>query len=200
MIRTKALALVVVLSVLSLVAGAGPAPAQQYYMGIGGNYALSSLSGKFDPGDSLGVNFRSGTVLREWFSAELNIDYLPAFKDEGTIELEGEAVDADFDLEVLTAIMDAKFTPAIGHSQLRPILMGGLGYMVTEGSSSGAAKTYLKDRSIDGSDFCGNVGLGFEYRASETYSFDLKGTYTKGFGKVSDVKILNFTLGVSFHF
>lgn len=176
-------------------------PAQaQYYMGIAGNYALGNLNGKFDPDNSVGINFRGGTQYRDWFAVELNIDYLPEFKDDDRIEVDGVELDADFDMEVFTFIFDAKVMPQLGTSDLRPILFAGFGYMVATADSSLATQSYLNSRSLDGSDFCWNIGLGLDYRLTETYSFDFKGGYVKGLGDVSDVEYTLFSLGVSYHF
>ena len=131
---------------------------------------------------------------------ELNIDYLPEFKDESEIEIDNVKLDADFDMETLSFIFDAKFMPTLGTSALRPILFAGFGWLVATADSSLPARDYLKSRSLDGSDFCWNFGLGLDYRISEIYSFDLKGTYVKGLGDVSDVEFAMLSLGVSYHF
>jgi Outer membrane protein beta-barrel domain len=198
--RFQAVCFVIAIMVFVAPGFLGTQASAEYYMGLAGNYASANLNGKFDPDNSVGINFRAGTQYRDWFAVELNLDYLPEFKDDGEIEVENVEIDADFDMEVLSFIFDAKFMPTLGTSSLRPILFAGFGWMVATADSSRPTREYLNSRSLDGSDFCWNFGLGLDYRISEIYSFDFKGTYVKGLGEVSDVEYLTLSLGVSYHF
>ncbi len=82
----------------------------QYYMGIGGSYASADLDSRFEGGDSIGVNFKSGSIYSDWFSAELNVDYFPEFEDKATIEISGAPVNTFLEMEILSFIMNAKLS------------------------------------------------------------------------------------------
>ncbi len=194
------LGIAVLTMVIALILPAQAVLAENYYMGIAVDYAVPDLGGEFEPENSAGINFRSGSIYADWLAIELNIDYLPDLEDNGTIAISGSRVGAGFDLEVLSFILDVKITPNVFDYALRPVLLLGFGWMISEAGSSQAAESYLKTRDIDDSDFCANYGVGLEYRISDTYSFDFKTSYVQGLRDVKDVVFLQHSLGLSFYF
>jgi hypothetical protein len=166
------------------------------YAGIGGSVALENFDMRFTgehqtlgAGESWGVNGKVGYHLSNWFSLELDFNYLFEFESEERVIVSGIPVDSETQLRIFTIMPVLK--ACTGHEPVNPFFAVGLGYMDVAFTSSD---------SYNKSDIAAKVGLGIDFLASNNLSIGIEADYVFGMGDLDDIAYWNFTLGVCYYF
>ena len=168
-----AVLLVVMFSCTSLYAGQDHL--DHFYVGVGGSYAVEDFDNSPDYDNSWGVNAKIGYHTHPLLDIEFDLDYLNNF--------ECDAVD----LEILTSMITLKGYFPISSEKVRLSTVVGGGLMHA-------------DANADETDWCGKVGLGLDFFATQDISLGIEGNYTFGFGDLDDIRYFNFTIGAAYHF
>ena len=163
------------------------------YAGIGGSIALENFDMRFPgehktlgAGESWGVNGKAGYHLSNWFSLELDFNYLFEFESEET------------ELRIFTIMPVLK--ACTGHEPINPFVAVGLGYMDVAFDKKISSPTITSSDSYDKSDIAAKVGLGIDFFASNNLSIEIEADYVFGMGNLDDIAYWNFTLGVCYYF
>lgn len=172
----------------------------QFYIGVGGSYAIEDFDDSPDFDDSWGVNAKIGYHLHPLVDIEFDFDYLFEFEDDGEFELLGEHFEGEIDLEILTYMVMLKgyFPISTDKAKLSVVAGGGIMYAEADYKVTGGG-FYISD-STDDHEFCARVGLGLDFFATPDISIGIEGDYTFGFSDLDDICYFNFTLGAAYHF
>ena len=206
---------------------AGDTKGSGFYIGIGGSYALENMdnddldTGDIDFDDTQGANIKVGYHFNNMFSVELDVNYLPEFEGDADYDAY-DIYNMGFDLldnietDVTTCMLSAKFSPKLGSSSLRLLILGGVGIMNMDGDYKEPSQIshwydeygYIDNVTVDEWDSCSfsetgacaKIGLGLEYFMTEHVSAGLESSYVVGFGDVDGIDYTNFTFSVAYHF
>lgn len=140
-------------------------------------------------------------------------DYMVEGSAEGTIKAKGS---------ITTYMISNKLHPNFGSETIRPFVIAGVGIMhskvdvdvtgkaeiYTHGGSLGDTIVMSGEESIEGAitisdsetDFCGKIGAGIDFFVNENASVGFEGSYVVGFGDLEDIKYMEYTMGVAYHF
>ena len=158
-----------------------------HYVGIGGSVALENFDMRFtdehrtlNAGESWGVNGKVGYHISNWYSLELDCNYLFEFESEVT------------ELRIFTIMPVLK--ACTGYEPVNPFFAVGLGYMDVAFDEKISSDSYNK------SDIAAKVGLGIDFFASNNLSIEIEADYVFGMGDLDDIGYWNFTLGVCYYF
>jgi opacity protein-like surface antigen len=219
------MALVMVLCFCTSSYGA-EAAGHQWYMGIGGSWAIENfdtddleddLMGIFDVDfdDGWGINANIGYHINDNFSMAFVYSYLSGFDwDESisaTAAADGYVVSAgasvDVELDVMTFMLEGKYAMS---GNVSPYIVLGAGAMYADLDAKlkahvGAESLSLSDSETD-TQVCGKVGLGVDWWATPEVTVGLEGSYVFGFsdhdfdGAKIGIRYFNIGLGVAYHF
>lgn len=180
------------------------------YVGIGASYiwedadldSINVFGTIYEPDfeDTWGINVKIGGYVTNWMSLEMNFDYL--FKsewDESQVVL-GIPIKTEFDVEVWTVMLLAKFSADTGTGMPKPFLVAGGGIMHVELEGKATALGVSASASDDEADLCVKLGIGADYFATENVSIGLEGAYVWGLNDLDEVRYFDLTLGVAYHF
>jgi len=163
------------------------------YVGIGGSLALENFdtgfTGEhqtFGAGESWGVNGKVGYHISNWFSLELDLNYLFEFESSET------------ELRIFTIMPALK--ACTGHEPVNPFFVVGLGYMDVDADWKVSSPTGSLPDSYDKSDVAAKLGLGIDFFTSNNLSIGIEADYVFGMGDLDDIAYWNFTLGVCYYF
>lgn len=211
--RLFGLTLLVVLSAFSISSYASDQVVKGVYIGIGGTYAVENFGGDaFEIGggaldlkidDTWGVNLKLGYHFNELFAIEFDFDWLSEFEADEKVFIigtPGTPVNVDGELEVLTYMLVAKFSPDLGSKRVRPFGVVGFGLMDAEAFVKATVGAISAADSDSDTDTCGKLGLGVDYFATQNISIGLEVNHLWGFGDLDGVRYFNITLGVAYHF
>ena len=146
-----------------------------FYVGAGGSYAIESFDDTPDVDNSWGVNARIGYHTHPLLDVQFDLDYLSKFECGCS------------DLEILTYMVALKgyFHQSTEKVKLSTVVGAGIMHA---------------DANADDTDWCGKVGLGLDFFTTQEISLGIEGNYTFGFGDLEDIRYLNLTVGVAYHF
>ena len=161
------------------------------YVGIGASYIWEDYDfDSINVDDTLGINVKIGGHVTNWMALEMDFAYLTETELNESIVVSGTPIKIDFDVEVWTLMLLTKFSADIGTGMPKPFLVAGGGLMYVE--AGGGAD--------DEADLCVKLGLGADYFATENVSIGLEGAYVWGLNDVEEVRYVDLTLGVAYHF
>lgn len=146
-----------------------------FYVGIGGSYAVENFDNSSEYDNSLGVNAKIGYHTHPLLDIELDFDYLSKFEDDAV------------DPEILTCMFALKGYFPISTEKVKLSTIVGTGLMHA-------------DANGDKTDLCGKVGLGLDFFTTQDISIGVEGNYTFGFGDLDDIRYFNFIIGAAYHF
>jgi opacity protein-like surface antigen len=180
------------------------------YIGIGGSYAYENfdidddylaergLSLDFD--NTWGMNLKVGYHINRLFSLEFNLDFLPGFDWDGSTTYLGVPIAMDAEADITTYMIAGKISPDLGSEIIRPFVVGGFGIMHGDLDVRANAAGYYVADSDSETDMCGKIGLGVDFFVQQNVSIGLEGAYVWGLGDMDEVRYVNYTLGVAYHF
>jgi len=178
------------------------------YIGMGASYAISNFdqevtdtegaSSDSDFDDTWGINLTAGYHVTNWFSVELDFDYLSDFEANETLNVSGVPAGTDGEVGVVTYMAVAKFTCVL--EPLKPFIVAGGGLM----NADIDLKATTPDFSVSDSDSetapCVKVGLGADFFITKALSIGIETSYVWAFQDLDDIGYTNLTLGVGYHF
>jgi len=174
-------------------------PEKTFYVGVGGNYALENFDGgDFD--DSFGFNAKFGLHAHRLLDVEFNFDWFDKFDDSGTITALGTPINWNSELEIMTYMLTLKGYFPFSLENLRLAVVVGGGLMNVDGKSSIDSTLISGSFSADETDFCGKLGLAFDYYPTREISIGTEVNYTWAFGDLDGIEYVNFSIGVAYHF
>ena len=180
------------------------------YIGIGGSYAYEDfdiededfeemgLDVDFD--NTQGINLKAGYHFNKLFSLEFNFDLLSSFEWDDSTTYLGVPVNVDAEADITTYMLAGKISPDFGSEIIRPFVVAGFGIMHGEIDVTASAPGYSFSDSDSETDTCAKIGIGVDFFAKENVSIGLEGNYVWGFGDMDEVRYMNYTLGVAYHF
>ncbi len=161
----------------------------------------------------IGLNVKGGYFFSENFALEMLFRYHFKYKIDGKYSrtrvfsdaISYISADADGDMKGWDITINPKYFPfgdGIMEGQLRPYLVGGLGYMSgkIEGDILASVMTfygsdiYYRGTPYSESDtksgLCGRIGAGCDWFFTNQFAVELELDYTMGFGDVDEINIL----------
>jgi len=209
---------------------AANAAGQQWYMGIGGSWAiedfdtddledelLNVIDVDFD--DGWGINANIGYNINDNCSIAFVYSYLSGFDWDESVsasaQSDGYLVSAeasiDAELDVMTFMLEGKYAMS---GNVCPYVVLGVGAMYADLDVDAdfeaqiGAETISLSASEGESDtqVCGKVGLGVDWWATPEVTVGLEGSYVFGFsdhdfdGAEIGIRYFNIGLGVAYHF
>lgn len=149
----------------------------KFYVGVGGSYVDEDfdVSG-FD--DSWGGNVKIGYSFHPLGDIEFVFDYLDSFDYAESYE---------FDIRTYMVAVKGGFPIPRERGKLSVVVGAGL-------------MTADAEASLDDTDFCGKVGLGYDVFVTPAISIGVEGNYTIGFSDLEDIGYFQYSLGAAFHF
>lgn len=178
MFKKLALSLVMVLFL------ALPVMAENVYISIGGSHVIENIDTKthlIDLDNTQGLNLRAGKILNDNLAIEITYDYLSPFT------WSGYGLTANLDIQTL--ILAGKLTAG---DKLKPYLTAGMGLMHGELNIS-----YLSDSETD---LCGKAGIGIDCMITDKVSLGLETAYIIGLNDLDQVRYIQTTCGIAYHF
>jgi len=140
--------------------------------------------------DSIGLKFRGGLILNEYFTAEGIMEYITPFK--AVIHTTNHKYESKVD--VLTVGANAKCTLPV-KEHFVPYGIFGLGIMNTYEKISGP--TYTKETDWG---FGSRLAIGADFIYEHNYSFGIELEHVLGLGNVDHVQYTNFSIGAAYRF
>ncbi len=171
------------------------------YLSLGWTYAVEDIDspiGDTDAGkgiqqvshssDAQGVNVIFGQRALEWFSVEVEYEFVDGF------EIEDSDAAVEFDLDIHTVTMNAKVFPLHGllnqvnEGRLQPHMVLGFGMMATKDFGIDAARAIVL-----------RMGGGLDYFINPKWSVFGKASYVLPFGNLDGLRYVSTSLGVRYH-
>jgi opacity protein-like surface antigen len=173
-----------------------------WYGGLGGVVALEDFDINFPDSNSTtlnsqeswGINGRLGYRFNDYFSVELDVNYL--FKFEFDVQM--TSVQQEFEVTPWTIMPAIKVSS--GSSRINPYFVAGLGYMNVDVEGNVSPSIQSAITSLDNSDLAAKLGLGIDFFTRTNFSIGIEGDYFFGFGDLNDIRYYNFMLGVCYYF
>ena len=170
---------------------------KNFYLGAGGTWAVTDSS---DPYDSPGLNLKFGYHAHRLLDLEFNFDWIDKFENGGQVLVMGVPVDYREQLEVMTFMVALKGYFPIPSDIMRLAVVAGGGLMVADYNLRVSDGVDSLTGSEDEIEFCGKLGLAFDYFVAPEFSIGAEGNYTFGVEDLSDLEYWHFALGVAYHF
>ena len=181
------------------------------YIEIGGSYAyenfdmddedIEAIGLDVDFDNTWGINLKAGYHLNKLFSVEFDFNYLPDFEWDDSTTYLGVPISVDAEADITTYMLVGKISPDLGSKITRPFVVVGFGVMHGEmdvtASALGFGSTSASDSDTDA---CAKIGLGVDFFARKDVSIGVEGNYVWGFGDMDEVRYINLTCGVAYHF
>jgi len=149
------------------------------------DFFIGNVSVDYD--NSVGIKFRGGLILNEYFSAEGIIEYVTPV--ESDME-KGYSTKID----VFNIGANAKCTLPI-KEYFVPYVLYGLGVMNTYEKISGPAYKKKTDWGFDT-----RLALGADFIHEHHYSFGMELEYVLGFGNVDHIQYTSISIGAAYRF
>lgn len=174
-----------------------------WYVGLGGLVALENFEFNFpdsssttlDSQESWGINGRLGYRIDDYFSFELDVNYLFGFEFDLRTSAPGE-----FNFEAAPWTIMPVIKVSSGSRAINPYFVAGLGYMDVDVDAYGPSPIVSEIQSFDKSDLAAKLGLGIDFFTHNNFSIGIEGDYFFGFGDLNDINYANFMLGVCYYF
>lgn len=181
------------------------------YIGIGGSYAyedfdvddedIGAIGPDMDFDNTWGINLKAGYHFNKLFSVEFDFDYLPGFECDESITYLGVPISVDAEADITTYMLAAKISPDLGSKITKPFVVVGFGMMHGEIDITASAPGFGSASDSDSeTDTCAKLGLGVDFFARKNVSIGVEGNYVWGFGDMDEVRYINLTCGVAYHF
>jgi opacity protein-like surface antigen len=172
-----------------------------YYIGVGGSYAVENFNSNYD--DAWGLNAKIGYHAHPLIDLEFEFNYVSEFEaDEETKWFNTQvASEAEYQVETYIFAVKGYFPPFNNRTRLGVIV--GAGIMDAEADAKVTVGGVTSQDSEHETGLCGKVGLGLDVFATEDVSVGLEGSYTFGdFDDLpdDDIEYFNFTAGIAYHF
>ena len=120
--------------------------------------------------------------------------------DENLLFLD-ETINGETELEIMTFILSGKgHFPVKWYNIITPFVIVGGGFMHADADYKFSGAGLSIDSSADETDFCAKIGGGFDFFFNESFSVNLEGNYTSGFGDLDGIEYFHFILGGAFRF
>jgi hypothetical protein len=162
-------------------------PNTDFYVGIGPSYALEDIK-EANLDNSFGADAKFGFHANRFLDVEFNLDWLRKFED------------SDFELEIMTLMFTLKGYFPFSSGPLRLSVVAGGGQMYADAEAGVNNKLFPSDAYNNEIDFCGKLGLAFDYYVIPEFSFGVEGNYTFGLENLKDINYWNLTIGAAYHF
>ena len=172
-------------------------PESTFYVGAGGTWAFTDSS---DSIDSPGLNLKLGYHAHRLLDLEFNFDWIDKFENGGQVMVMGVPVDYREQLEVMTFMVALKGYFPIPSDIMRLAVVAGGGLMYADYNLRVSDGMDSFTGSEDEIEFCGKLGLAFDYFVAPEFSIGAEGNYTFGVEDLSDLEYWHFALGVAYHF
>jgi opacity protein-like surface antigen len=183
---------------------AAEAEYEDFYVGVGGSYAIENFSGGLDPDNSWGFNAKAGYRLHELIALQFDYDYLFGFDDKQKVSVSGTTYKGKYEVDIQTFILSLKGYFPINPYNIRPFVIAGVGGMYadadTKFTASGPGTSLRIHETGDHTDWCIKLGGGLDWYLNRNLSLGLEGSYVWGLGDLNDFQYFNIGAGVAYHF
>jgi opacity protein-like surface antigen len=182
-----------------------------FYVGIGGSYALEDFDVGYglevdgvartvdmDFDNTWGLNAKVGNHVTDWLSFEFEFNYLSDFEAKESLVVLDIPVAEDGDADIATYMAVAKLTCVL--EPVKPYIVAGGGIMDADLHAKASALGVSASDSESETDTCAKLGLGADFFATQSVSIGVEGSYVWGFGDVDNIRYLNLSLGLGYHF
>lgn len=185
-----------------------------FYVAVGGSYAFEDLDveydlydedgqpmaggGDVDLDDTWGLSLKAGYHVNDWLSVEFAFDYLSEFDGDDRRDVDGDPLDLDAELDVMTYMGVLKFTCPL--EPLKPFIVAGGGLMDADPDVTASWRGASDSSSESDTGACAKLGLGVDYFWTQSFAIALEGSYVWGFGDVDEIQYFIVTAGLGYHF